>query len=106
MTEKTKHFTGISELVDGWFNKKNYTKKRTNFNAFHNWQGIVGTEIARNTEPVKFYNDVLVIKVRNSVWTQELQYLKPQLLEKIKNAFPETNIRDLMFRIGPVNLKP
>lgn len=100
MSQKKGAFTEISEVIDKWFESKNYAQKRSNFNAFHNWDEVVGADIAKNTEPVKFYKDVLVINVRNSVWTQELQYLKPKLLEKIRASFPETEIRDLMFKVG------
>lgn len=90
----------IANLIDKWFQEKNYCQKRLNYSAFNRWNEIVGPDIAKNTEPVKFYDDVLVIRVKNSVWTQELQYLKPQLLEKIRASFPETKIRDLMFKVG------
>jgi len=91
----------IATLIDKWFDQKNYSRKRANYSVFQAWSKIVGQDIARNTEPIKFYSDILVIRVSNSVWTQELQYLKPQLLEKIRTSFPETNIKDLMFKIGP-----
>lgn len=102
MSQKTGSFTEISDVVDKWFEAKNYTQKRNNFDAFHHWDRIVGPDIAKNTEPVKFHKDVFVIKVKNSVWTQELQFLKPQLLEKIRASFPDTKIKDLMFKIGPI----
>lgn len=102
MKKEDKGFSKVGEVLDGWFKQNNMATKRTNYNAFHNWAAIVGSEIAKNTEPVKFYNDALVIKVSNSVWTQELQYLKPQLLKKIQESFPETKIRDLVFKVGVV----
>ena len=92
MAEKRGSMSGISRVIDEWFDTKKYSKKRNNYNAFHNWSEIVGPDISRNTEPHTFYNDVLVIKVKNSVWIQELQYMKPHLLEKIRKSLPETRI--------------
>lgn len=92
----------ISDVLETWLDKKKYKQKCRDFDAFHNWEKIVGNVIAKNTRPKNFYKDVLVIYVRNSAWTQELQFLKPQLLEKIRLEFPATKIRDLMFRVGPV----
>lgn len=92
----------ICDLIEKWFDNKNLTQKRNNFSAFHNWDAIVGGDIAKHTEPVKFYNHALVIKVSNSVWTQELQYLKPKLLDKIRLSFPETDIRDIIFKVGQI----
>lgn len=100
MVKSKEQFSEISQVINKWFDSKNYSKQRTNFDVFHNWEDVVGKNIAQNSEPLKFYNEVLVIKVRNSVWTQELQYLKPQLLQKIRESFPDTTIKDLMFRIG------
>lgn len=93
----------IGRVIDNWFENKNYTQKRSNFDAFHNWADLVGKDIARNSEPVRFHKDVLVVKVRNSVWTQELQFLKPKLLEKIRQSFPDTKIRDILFRAGTIS---
>lgn len=101
MAEKRK-FEAIGGLIDTFFQANNMDKRRTNFTAFNNWEEIVGRDIAKNTEPLKFYQNTLVIKVKNSVWMQELQYMKPQLLEKIRLSFPETTIRDLMFKVGKV----
>ena len=102
MTKSKNDFSEISHVIDKWFEGKNYSQKRINFDAFHNWGEVVGPDIAKNTEPVKFQKDVLVIKVRNSAWTQELQYLKPELLENIRRSFPETKIRDLLFKVGSI----
>lgn len=102
MSNEKPAFSSITEVINKWFESKNLGQKRRDFNAFHNWDQIVGKDIAKNTEPVKFYKDVLVIKVSNSVWTQELQYLKPNLLEKIRSSFPDTKIKDLIFKVGPI----
>lgn len=102
MSDKKGYPTPISNVLNDWFQKRNYGQKRRNFDAFHGWSDIVGPDIARNTEPIKFHKDVLMIRVRNSVWTQELQFLKPQLLEKIRASFPETKIVDIMFKVGAV----
>ena len=92
--------TAIEDVINKWFDTKKLTKRRTNYGAFHGWDEIVGPDIAKNTEPAKFYNSRLVVNVKSSVWMQELQYMKPQLLEKIKASLPETEITDLIFKVG------
>lgn len=99
---KKKSFTAMSDLINDWFDNNNYTQKRTNFDAFHNWDNIVGLDIGKNTKPIKFYKNKLVINVKNSAWIQELQYMKANLLEKIQQAEPDTKISDIILKIGPI----
>jgi len=69
---------------------------------FISWKDIVGNSIALQTRPRFIRNQILFLDVSNSVWIQQLQFLKPTLLEKINNFLGETFIKEIRFRLGKI----
>jgi len=63
------------------------------------WPEIVGKEIAGCSEPACIQKNVLWVHVRDSVWMQQLQAMKPLLLERVQRVFPEAGIRDIRWRL-------
>ncbi|HLZ32857.1 MAG TPA: DUF721 domain-containing protein [Nitrospira sp.] len=68
----------------------------------HQWHEIVGDPIAAHTRPDQIRFKKLHVIVRNSVWLQQLTFLKPTLLAKL-NAQADTElISDISFRVGEI----
>jgi hypothetical protein len=67
------------------------------------WKEIVGDSIALQTQPRSIRNRILFIDVSHSTWMQQLQFLKPTLLEKINNFLGESYIQDIRFRLGKIS---
>ena len=70
------------------------------------WREIVGDSIASNAQPSAIRNRILFIEVSHSTWIQQLQFLKPTLLEKINRFLGEPFIHDIRFRLGKIPLLP
>jgi hypothetical protein len=66
------------------------------------WSDIVGSELARVTCPIEIRSKVLVIQVAHQAWAQQLHFLKPSMMAKIRSICEETKIKDLQFRVGPM----
>ena len=66
------------------------------------WRGIVGDSIASNAQPSAIRNRILFIEVSHPTWIQQLQFLKPTLLEKINRFLGEPFIHDIRFRLGKI----
>lgn len=66
------------------------------------WREIVGDSIASNAQPTAIRNRILFIEVSHPTWIQQLQFLKPALLEKINRFLEEPFIHDIRFRLGKV----
>ncbi len=73
---------------------------------FISWEEIVGNPLAMQTKPRFIRNQILFLDVSNSVWMQQLQFLKPTLLEKINNFLGEPFIKDIRFRLGKISSSP
>jgi len=67
------------------------------------WKEIVGESVALHTQPRSIRNRILFIDVSHPTWMQQLQFLKPQLLEKIKLFLGESHIQDIRFKLGQIS---
>ena len=61
------------------------------------WGEVVGQKIRENTEPVEVQFGVMIVKVKNSVWKQELQFQKKDMIKSLNKKLIKTTIRDLRF---------
>lgn len=63
------------------------------------WESAVGAKIAEIATPTYKRNDVLMVKVEDSVWRFELTRRKFELLESINGNLPPTKqIKDIIFK--------
>ena len=73
-----------------------------NYSLFGAWTEIVGEVIARQAQPRSIRNRILFVDVSHPTWMQQLQFLKPTLLEKINGFLGEPHIQDIRFRVGKI----
>ena len=66
------------------------------------WREIVGDSVASNAQPSAVRNRILFVEVSHPTWIQQLQFLKPTLLEKINGFLGEPLIQDIRFRLGKI----
>ena len=66
------------------------------------WNEIVGDALAKQTYPRSIKNSILFLDVSHSTWMQQLQFMKPALLEKINSFLGEPLIQDIRFKLGKI----
>ena len=66
------------------------------------WRGAAGGLLAQYTRPGAIRGGRLEVTVANSTLVQELSFQKPALLKALAELLPDEKIRDLRFRVGPV----
>jgi len=66
------------------------------------WAAIVGDHIARHTWPDSIRHRKLYLVAENSVWLQQLLFLKPELLAKINAAADGKALTEIILRVGTV----
>ncbi|MBI4002606.1 MAG: DUF721 domain-containing protein [Nitrospira defluvii] len=64
------------------------------------WPDIVGEPIATHTRPDQIRFKKLYVLVHNSVWLQQLTFLKPVLLQKVNAMAGEPLVTEIVLRIG------
>ncbi len=67
------------------------------------WKEIVGDPLCYHTQPQTIRNRILFIDVSHSTWMQQLQFLKPTLLNKIQRFLGEPLIEDIRFKVGKMS---
>ena len=66
------------------------------------WWEIIGEPIASHTWPAEVRFKKLYLIVRNSIWLQQLTFLKPTLLANLNKQAGSEVIVDIAFRVGEI----
>lgn len=66
----------------------------------HRWHELVGEPMGSHTWPAQIRFKKLYLIVRNSVWLQQLTFLKPALLAKLQAEFGTEFVTDIAGRVG------
>jgi len=69
---------------------------------FSLWDDVVGEALAKNARPAGFKGKILLVNVVSSVWIQELQYYRKDMIRKLNEALGKELVCDIKFKIGPV----
>lgn len=84
--------SALDEMIEAF----SLTKVRE-YNAVTHWAEIVGEQIARVSEAVRVDHGVLVVRVTNGPWRNELNLMKSEILAKVNQAAGQTRLRDIRF---------
>ncbi len=72
------------------------------YRLWEQWADVVGPVIAPNARPAAIKGKLLLVNVSSAPWMQQLQYLKYELMEKLNKALGSEAVKDIRFKIGPV----
>src|SRR5256712_5167323 len=64
------------------------------------WPEVVGEHIGHHTWPESIRHRKLYLVAENSVWLQQLRFLKPELLAKLSSCAGGDAITDIVLRVG------
>jgi len=73
------------------------------YRLWQQWKDLVGPAIAENTRPEAIKGKLLLVHVSSAPWMQQLQFLKPELIEKLNETIGKEVVGDIRFKIGPMN---
>ena len=61
------------------------------------WREVVGEKIADVTEILGVKGGIVRIATRDSMWSQELSMIKPEIIRKLNDRLGEKIVRDIRF---------
>ena len=65
------------------------------------WPEMIGEKLSPMTQALSFKEGILTVKVKNSALHSLLvQHEKSKLLKRLRERFPSSGIRNIIFRIG------
>jgi predicted nucleic acid-binding Zn ribbon protein len=73
------------------------------YKLWQQWNDVVGPAIAENTRPQAIKGKLFLVNVSSAPWMHQLQFLKPELIEKLNETLGKEVVGDIRFKIGPVN---
>jgi predicted nucleic acid-binding Zn ribbon protein len=63
------------------------------------WEELVGPRMASRSRPAKASGKKLIVEVASSVWANEFEFLKPDLLEKLRRLPGGSSFNDIRCQI-------
>lgn len=66
------------------------------------WDEAVGEGVAKNAQPERLRGATLHVTVTNSVWKQELYFMKGLIMDKVNARLGKKIVDNLSFRVGTV----
>ena len=64
------------------------------------WKDAVGETVAAHTRPVRMRDGTLVVSAEDSVWKQEIGFLRGDILQKLNLRMGEPAVREIKIVIG------
>jgi predicted nucleic acid-binding Zn ribbon protein len=93
----------IADVMSDLLARRGYARQQSASQLAEVWAAAVGESFAADTRAGNVRRGVLEIIVRHSALVQELTFRKKQLLQTLATHVPERKIRDLRFRVGPID---
>ncbi|MBF0621107.1 MAG: DUF721 domain-containing protein [Magnetococcales bacterium] len=91
----------VQELVQSVTNRILDRPNRPAHRLWQAWNQTVGARLAHHTEPTRLQDGVIHVRVDSAVWATQLNFLKPQLIQKFNQGPAKENpITDIRFRQG------
>ncbi len=95
---RMKHAERVGPLLQQLLGQPGLGAQLNRHQAWLIWDQLVGEQIAEHARPLRLRKGVLEVQVDHPVWMQQLQMLKPQIMEKITAKIPDAGITDIYLR--------
>lgn len=92
-------FKPIHDILDEIFSKAKWHSKLKQYSLWQQWDSIVGTQIAKVTEPLRWQKNVLVVGVKDSCWLTDLRMKENEILAKIREGLPDLKIEGIRWTL-------
>ncbi len=96
-------FQSLAETLRGILRRLDAEQHLHVYRLWVEWELVVGPQIARRARPLEFRNGVLLLVAASATWRQELEFLKPELLQRIRSHLEDDRVRDLAVIVGKVS---
>lgn len=100
---KQKEFQRIGDILKKTLKRKKIPVHVQDHHLSDTWNTAVGPIIAGNTSVHKVKGDTLFVKVSTSTWMQQLQFMKHEILDKVKSSMGDQTIKNIYFSIGDIH---
>jgi hypothetical protein len=94
------YFESIQNLIHDFSKGNPLGLKLSEVQLQKEWEHLVGATMAKHSYPESIRFKKLHLVADNSIWLQQLLFLKPAILEAIHSMMPDLSLTDVVLRIG------
>jgi predicted nucleic acid-binding Zn ribbon protein len=88
----------FAEAMGALTNQMGWSTDLARADLMHQWEEIVGSDIAAHTIPAGVSEGVLEIHCDSSAWATQLRLMRGELVENLAHRFPEATIVELSIK--------
>jgi predicted nucleic acid-binding Zn ribbon protein len=96
---KSRKLEPVGSLFAGMFKKLGLSEAVAEQRALQVWAGVVGEKVAAHTQAYSISDGVLLVLVDAHAWTQELLFLKPDILRRLNETLGSGIVKDIRFTL-------
>jgi predicted nucleic acid-binding Zn ribbon protein len=100
MEQDKKSFTHIKDVIDTLLSTSALDIGLDDIEIWKLWNSAVGKKIAKHARPSNIKNGVLTVKVSDSVWLQELEFMAETIKEKLNRKTQKHSVKKIRFKVG------
>lgn len=93
-------FESIQSLIQDFSKGNPLGLKLSELQLQQEWEHLVGATMAKHSYPEGIHFKKLHLVADNSIWLQQLVFLKPAILEAVHSMMPDLALTDVVLRIG------
>lgn len=87
----------LGDVLSGVADSFGWTHSLSQALLIEEWPNLVGEAIAGHTEVVSITDSTLVVRCDSTAWTTELRRLRAEIVTKIGESYPESQVTDIRF---------
>ena len=100
MKRGNRSFIPIRDVIDDLFASSVLSINLDDVKIWEVWDGVVGKRVAKHARPSQINKGVLIVKVTDSVWLHELEFMAETIREGLNSTLRRTAVKKIRFKVG------
>ena len=100
MKRRHKSLTPLKDVMEDLFASSVLPINLDDVKIWEVWDGVVGKRVAKHARPSQINKGVLIVKVSDSVWLQELEFMAETIREGLNSTLERTAVKKIRFKVG------
>jgi hypothetical protein len=100
MKRGKRSFIPLKEVIEDLFTSSALSLNLDDVKIWEVWDGVVGKRVAKHARPSQINKGVLIVKVTDSVWHHELEFMAETIREGLNSTLRRTAVKKIRFKVG------